>query len=209
MRSATTVCDRVLALAVVLVTTACEVATGGALASSGVGFGGSLGEDDVEHGSSSTSSDDDIGKTDGDDDDMPKPGIDDGTSGDDTSGDDTNTGDATTTSEAETSTTAAENELESSSGDAPVEPWSACFGGGCGGDMVCMSVPMQEGVCTQACAPAGDATSCPAAPGGLDTVCVELDGTSWCAIDCSFAECPAGTDCFVVADDHAAARICL
>jgi hypothetical protein len=206
MRSATTACDRALALAVVLVTTACEIATGGAFASAGIGAGASVGDDGES--SSSSESDDELGKTDDGPDDLPKPGVEDETSGGD---DDTSTGDATTTDAAETSTTAAESESESesSSGDASVEPWSACLGGGCGDGMVCMSVPMQEGLCTQACTPADDATSCPPAPGGLDTICISLQGSSWCALDCSFAECPVGTDCFVVADDHSAATICL
>jgi hypothetical protein len=201
MRSATTACDRALALAVVLATAACEVATGGAFASTGVTFGASVGDDGED--STSTSSDDEIGKTDDGPEDPPKPGVQDETSGEDES----STGDETTTGDAATST--ATTESDSSSGEPSVDPWSSCNGGGCGDGMVCMSAPMQDGLCTQGCMPADDATSCPPAPGGLDTTCISLQGSSWCAIDCSFGECPAGTDCFVVADELTAAQICL
>ena len=210
MRSATTACDRTLALAVVLATAACEVATGGAFASASVGVGGSVGDDAGD--TSTSASDDQVGKTDDGTGDLPKPGLEDESS---TTGiDETSTGadEPESTSDAATSTGPFETDGESSSGEMPAaDPWSPCFGGGCGDGMACMSEPMQEGVCTQPCMPAGDATSCPPAPDGdADTTCISLQGASWCALDCSHgAQCPAGTTCRALADDLGAIVICL
>ena len=211
MRSVTTAFDRGLALAVVLATTACEIATGGAFASGSVGVGASVGDDAPD---TTSTSGDEIGKTDDGPHDTGKPGPgDDGESSTtDGDGDDTGTADdaAGTTSAATTSTGAIED--DESTGEMPAaDPWSPCFGGGCGDGMVCMSVPMEQGVCTQPCMPAGDATACPPAPSGdAATSCITLQGTSYCALDCSHgADCPAGTLCRVLADDLGAIVICL
>lgn len=91
-------------------------------------------------------------------------------------------------------------------------PWSECSGASCDPGYACIE-PMQGagGVCTVGCVAAGDASACPAAPGEIVApVCITVQGTPLCALDCSGGlQCPSGSTCVIDSDDNGAIAVCL
>lgn len=107
---------------------------------------------------------------------------------------------------------------EASTGDPlPPQPetswWSHCIASAeCTDDLVCLlNGAGDDGVCTNFCSPAGDATSCGASPGGTAApTCLNAGASSICALDCADGKtCPSGMLCLSDTDDDGPIEICL
>ncbi len=102
--------------------------------------------------------------------------------------------------------------------DAGMQPdsgwWAHCIPSqiACDPGFACLSTDaMNDGVCTDQCVPAGDASSCGASPGGTSTpVCLSVGGDSVCALGCENGEtCPGGMVCINESDDTGPISICI
>lgn len=91
--------------------------------------------------------------------------------------------------------------------------WSHCIASAeCTDDLVCLlNGAGDDGVCTNFCSPAGDATSCGASPGGTAApTCLNAGTSSICALDCADGKtCPSGMLCLSDTDDDGPIEICL
>lgn len=102
--------------------------------------------------------------------------------------------------------------------DAGMQPesgwWAHCIPNsiGCDAGFACLSPDAgNDGVCTMACSPPGDASSCGASPGGTtEPVCLSVGGDSVCALGCEGGlTCPGGMVCLNENDDTGPISICI
>jgi hypothetical protein len=92
--------------------------------------------------------------------------------------------------------------------------WAHCIPNSiaCDAGFACLSTDAgNDGVCTMACNPAGDASSCGASPGGTtEPVCLTVGGDSVCALGCEGGlTCPGGMICINESDDLGPISICI
>ncbi|MCH9684345.1 MAG: hypothetical protein K0V04_23120 [Deltaproteobacteria bacterium] len=101
---------------------------------------------------------------------------------------------------------------DDSGGQPDSGPYSACVGGSCGAGLTCI-IPelINDDLCVQNCTPAGDPSNCAPAPGGdASPICLSVNGSSYCALDCSGGQaCPSGMICHDEADDAGPQSICI
>ncbi len=101
---------------------------------------------------------------------------------------------------------------DDSGGQPDSGPYSQCVGGSCEPGLTCI-VPelIVDDMCVESCLPAGDPSSCTPAPGGDSTpICLAVNGSSYCALDCSGGRsCPSGMVCHDEADDSGPQSICI
>ena len=95
----------------------------------------------------------------------------------------------------------------------PGEQYSECTeSADCAPLPFCVHPPDESGFCSEACAPAGDAESCPDSPGGSATTrCVDIGNPSanLCALDCNGSKtCPGGMRCQEVLTAEGARSLC-
>lgn len=108
--------------------------------------------------------------------------------------------------------------FDGSNDDAGMQPdsgwWAHCIPNSiaCDAGFACLSTDAgNDGVCTMACNPAGDPSSCGASPGGTsEPVCLSVGGDSVCALGCEGGlTCPGGMICVSESDDLGPISICI